>query len=73
MFSNFTLRFNFGAPIKLLHKAPQLLSISHQSRVHGMYPISIAAVVVRLVLHRLLNRRELQTGEVLSLGLFEGG
>lgn len=37
-----------------------------------MYPVSIAAVLLRLGIHRLLRDRMLHTGEVLALGLFEG-
>ena len=37
-----------------------------------MYPVSFGAVLLRLVLHRLLRNRMLNSGEVLALGLFEG-
>lgn len=37
-----------------------------------MYPVSIAAVLLRLGIHRLLRHRMLHSGEVLALGLFEG-
>ena len=38
----------------------------------AMYPVSASAVVLRLVIHRLVRERTLHSGEVLSLGLFEG-
>lgn len=37
-----------------------------------MYPVSIAAVLLRLGIHRLLRDRMLNSGEVLALGVFEG-